>query len=139
MASNTRDVLSGLLGKAKDLAESSGVMDVYEKGARRAKSFGNATRLTMDLGNERRELMKLYAKIGSLYVEARESGVSADLSIDPLLEKLRGLRGSIAAKEAEINAYKASFGGAQEASPPPTDDLADFEAVVNRTEDEGKI
>ena len=138
MASTPRETLSGFLEKAKGFAESTGVVDACEKGAHRARSFGNAAKLTMDLGNDRRELQMLYEKIGRLYVEAIESEIAPELSIDPLLEKLSRLRNSIAEKESELERYRDFLGRGRSDIPTAADNLADFEAIVNETESDGK-
>lgn len=126
-----KDVIGKLWGQAKDFAESAGVKDVYEKGAQRAKSFSSATKLTLALNQDHRELERVFAEIGRLYYEqGRPEGFFA-----PLFEQVALLESSIQAKEAEIEAYKASFG---QQTATPTDEIADFESIVSQTEHDGK-
>ena len=151
--SDYKDFVGGILNKAKDLAGSeavgtavekvrdaavnTGIADVIEKGTQRAKSFGSATRNTLDLNRDHRELERVYAEIGKLCYE--QSQGSAEGFFVPLFEQVRSLQESIAAKEAEIEAYRASF----ETAPAPAAEngldskIDDFESIVNQTETDG--
>ena len=63
------DAVTGAVERVKDVAASTGVLEVYEKGAQRAKSFGSATKITLDLNRDHKELERVFAEIGKLYYE----------------------------------------------------------------------
>ena len=138
-----KDLVGGILNRARDAAQDAGITGVIEKGAQRAKSFGNATKLTLDLGRDHRELERVFAESGKLcYEQASGLGEGA---FAPLFAQATALREAIAVKEAEIEAYKA---GAQQADPAAAAAAAeaekaldgridDFEAIVNQTENDG--
>ncbi len=136
MAQDYKDILnntvSRLWAQAKDFAETSGVKDIYEKGADRARNFGSATRLTVELNRDHAELQRIYAEIGKLYVEqtAEPSGFFL-----PLFQQLEEQKRLIASKEAEIETYKASF---EQHAETPDAEIMDFENIVNQTEDDGR-
>ena len=134
-----KDLVGNILNKAKDAAQSAGLSGVIEKGTQRAKSFGNATKLTLDLNRDHKELERVFAEIGKLYYE-QTAGV-ADGFFAPLFEQVMTLRESIAAREAEIEAYKASFEPADPAAAEAAQELDgridDFESIVNQTETDG--
>ena len=127
-----KDLVGGILNRARDAAQDAGITGVIEKGAQRAKSFGNATKLTLDLGRDHRELERVFAEIGKLcYEQASGLGEGA---FAPLFAQATALREAIAAKEAEIEAYKA---GSQQAEKTLDGRIDDFEAIVNQTENDG--
>ena len=132
------DAVTGAVERVKDAAASTGVLEVYEKGAQRAKSFGNATKITLDLNRDHKELERVFAEIGKLYYEQAKD--APDGFFVPLFQQAEILRDAIAAKEAEVEAYKASFekSGDDDRTDEKLDDsIADFEAIVNRTETDG--
>ena len=58
----------------------------------------------------------------------------------PLFQQVEALYNAICAKEADVEAYKASFeksGEAARSDERLDDSIADFEAIVNRTETDG--
>ena len=133
------DAVADAVGKVKNAAAATGVLDVYQKGAQRAKSFGNATKTTLDLNRDHKELERVFCEIGKLCYE--QSKESPEGFFVPLFQQVEALRASIAAKEAEVEAYKASFDSAPQAQAKADaslrSDISDFEAVVNRTETDG--
>ena len=139
--SDYMDFVGGLLNKAKDMASGTGITEVLEKGTQRAKNFGSATKTTLDLSRDHRELERVFAEIGKLYYE--QAAAAPDGFFVPLFEQVAMLRESIAAKQAEIDAYKASFdsSAAQNTESMPPQDLdgriGDFESVVAQTENDG--
>jgi len=134
----TSDAVTGAVERVKDAAASTGVLEVYEKGAQRAKSFGSATKTTLDLNRDHRELERVFTEIGKLYYEQAKDAPEGFFA--PLFQQVETLRDAIAAKEAEVKAYRASFEKSGEAA--RTDEsldnnIADFEAIVNQTETDG--
>ena len=131
------EAVGGAVEKVKDAAVSTGIAGVLEKGTQRAKSFGSATRNTLDLNRDHKELERVFAEIGKLYYEQTRG--LADGFFMPLFEQVGALQEAIAAKEAEIEAYRASFeSGAAPAGNSELDSrIDDFESVVNQTETDG--
>ena len=132
------DAVTGAVERVKDAAANTGVLEVYEKGAQRAKSFGNATKTTLDLNRDRKELDRVFAEIGKLYYEQAKD--APDGFFVPLFQQVEALYSAICAKEADVEAYKASFEKSSEAACSDErldDSIADFEAIVNRTETDG--
>lgn len=135
------EAVSGVVERVKDAAQNSGISDVFEKGSQRARSFGNATKLTMDLNRDYKELERVFCEIGKLCYQ--QSSTAPEGFFVPLFEQVEALRSTIAAKEAEIEAYKASFDapGSGGSTAPGDADLDtridDFESIVNQTETDG--
>ena len=133
------DTVAGAVGKVKDAAAGTGIPDVIEKGAQRARSFGSATKLTLDLNRDHKELERVFAEIGKLYYE--QTNGAADGFFVPLFEQVETLRQAIAEKEAEIEAYKASFDsaehGSRDAEASLDEQIDAFESIVNQTENDG--
>ena len=131
------DAVTGAVERVKDAAANTSVLEVYEKGAQRAKSFGSATKTTLDLNRDHKELERIFAEIGKLYYEQAKDAPEGFFA--PLFLQVETLHDAIAAKEAEVEAYKTSFGTAGESKRDDAldDNIADFEAIVNRTETDG--
>ena len=135
------EAVNGMVERVKEAAQSTGIVDVFEKGSQRARSFGSATRLTVDLNRDYKELERVFSEIGKLYYEQTSS--SPEGFFAPLFEQVEAIRTSIAAKEAEIEAYKSSFETQQAAAGTAPDEadlntrIDDFESIVDRTENDG--
>ena len=134
------EAVNGMVERVKEAAQSTGIVDVFEKGSQRARSFGSATRLTLDLNRDYKELERVFSEIGKLYYEQTSS--SPEGFFAPLFEQVEAIRTSIAAKEAEIEAYKASFNSLDSGSTAPTEAdldtrIDDFESIVDQTETDG--
>ena len=131
--------VAGAVGRVKEAAAGVGVLEVYQKGAERAKSFGAATKTTLDLNRDHKELERVFAEIGRLYYEQAKEAPEGFFA--PLFQQVETLHTAIASKEEEIEAYKASFeGGASSdarAEAALRDDILDFEAIVSQTETDG--
>lgn len=134
------EAVSGMVERVKGAAQSTGISEVFEKGSQRARSFGNATKLTMDLNRDYKELERVFCEIGKLFYQ--RSASSPEGFFAPLFEQVEALRTSIAAKEAEIEAYKASFNTPDPGSTAPAEAdldtrIDDFESIVDQTETDG--
>ena len=134
------EAVNGMVERVKEAAQSTGIVDVFEKGSQRARSFGSATRLTLDLNRDYKELERVFSEIGKLYYEQTSS--SPEGFFAPLFEQVEAIRTSIAAKEAEIEAYKASFETPATGSTAPAEAdlntrIDDFESIVDQTESDG--
>ena len=134
-----KELLGSLVNKAKDVMDSSGVAEVYQKGASRTRAYSRIARLTLDMNGQAEELRKVYTEIGKLYFEqAREEpqGFFA-----PLFAQAGKLLDELKTKETELEELKA---GLREDKPEKdieveiTEDIQDFVAVVTATETEGK-
>ena len=132
------DAVTDAVERVKDAAVNTGVLEVYEKGAQRAKAFGSATKTTLDLSRERKELERVFTEIGKLYYDQAKDAPEGFFA--PLFQQVETLRDTITAKEAEVEAYKASFEKAGESvciDDSLDNSIADFEAIVNQTENDG--
>ena len=134
-----KELFGSLVNKAKDVMESTGVTEVYQKGASRTKAYSRIARLTLDTNSQADELRKVYTEIGRLYFEqARENpeGVFA-----PLFAQAGKLMEELKAKEAELEELKSSLRPEDEEKDIEveiTQDIDDFDQVVSATEAEGK-
>lgn len=134
-----KELFGSLVNKAKDVMESTGVTEVYQKGASRTKAYGRIARLTLDTNSQAEELRKVYTEIGRLYFEqARENpeGVFA-----PLFAQAGKLMNELKAKEDELEELKRSLGAEAEEKDIEveiTQDIDEFDQVVSATEAEGK-
>ena len=128
-----KDLFGKLAGKVKDVAETSGVKDVYAQGASRAKAFGQLARLTVELNREQEELKRLYAEIGRLYYEQARS--APDGVFVPLFEQADRVTDRIRDSRAKIDALKESSGltGQDDIDV----EIGDFDDVVSATEADG--
>ena len=134
-----KELFGSLVNKAKDVMDSSGVTEVYQKGASRTKAYGRIARLTLDTNSQADELRKVYTEIGKLYFEqAREEPQGF---FTPLFAQAGKLLDELKTKETELEELKA---GLREDKPEKdieveiTEDIQDFDAVVTATETEGK-
>ncbi len=134
-----KELFGSLVNKAKDVMESTGVTEVYQKGASRTKAYSRIARLTLDTNSQADELRKVYTEIGRLYFEqARENpeGVFA-----PLFAQAGKLMDELKAKEAELDELKSGLRDEAEEKDIEveiTQDIDDFDQIVNATEAEGK-
>ena len=131
--SNYLDTINSLVGRARELAGSGAVRDVYEKGVSRTKSYARMAKLALSIKEDSDALQKLYAEIGRLFVE--QNPIAPDGAYTDLFARAQGLRGLIEQKRREMDDLKADVG---------TDggdievEIGSFEDIVNATEDEGK-
>ncbi len=134
-----KELFGSLVNKAKDVMDSTGVTEVYQKGASRTKAYSRIARLTLDTNSQADELRKVYTEIGRLYFEqARENpeGVFA-----PLFAQAGKLMDELKAKEAELEELKSGLRDEAEEKDIEveiTQDIDDFDQIVNATEAEGK-
>ena len=134
-----KELFGSLVNKAKDVMESTGVTEVYQKGASRTKAYSRIARLTLDTNSQAEELRKVYTEIGRLnFEQARENpeGVFA-----PLFAQAGKLLDELKAKEEELEELKRSLGAEVEEKDIEveiTQDIDEFDQVVSATEAEGK-
>ena len=136
---NYRDIINGTLntlaGKVKDVADSTGVRGIYDRGVNRAQSYARVARLSLAINGESEELKKVYTEIGKLYFEQERSdpqGIYAALfrQAEEITARLKEKKDELDAMKAEYEAEKAAEGIEVE--------IGDFEDIVSATEDEGK-
>ena len=134
-----KELFGSLVNKAKDVMESTGVTEVYQRGASRTKAYSRIARMTLDTNSQAEELRKVYTEIGRLYFEqARENpeGVFA-----PLFAQAGKLMDELKAKEDELEELKRSLVAEAEEKDIEveiTQDIDEFDQVVSATEAEGK-
>ena len=128
-----KELFGKLASKVKDVAETSGVMDVYVQGASRAKAFGQLTKLTIELNREQEELRDIYTEIGRLYYEQAKAAPQGVFV--PLFERADRVTGGIRECRAKINEIKESsgFSGQDDIDV----EIGDFDDVVSATEADG--
>ncbi len=139
-----KDIIAGtinsIVGKVKEVAESSAVRDIYENGASRAKSYGRIAKLALELNGENEELKRVYTEIGRLYYEQAKDAPEGFFA--PLFAQAEEICGRIAAKEDEINSLKADVAAATGCDEADIDveigEFDDFDNIVDATEDDGK-
>ena len=134
-----KEFFGSLVNKAKGAVESSGIADVYQKGAGRAKTYSRIARLTLDLNSQAEELRKVYTEIGKLYFEQAKDKPEGFFA--PLFAQAGSLLQELQSKETELAALKDSL-KAEEAEKDIeveiTEETEDFAAVVDATEAAGK-
>jgi len=132
--SDYKSILKGTLNtiteKAKDLAESGTVREIYDKGASKAKSLGNIAKLTLEYNGAGEDLRKAYMEIGRLYYEENCNAPQGFFA--PLFEKVKEIGDRMSVIDKELDALKDELKASGEATE------ADFESVVSDTEDEAK-
>jgi hypothetical protein len=125
-----KGTLSSITEKARDLAESGTVREVYDKGASRAKTLSRIAKLTLEYNGAGEDLKKAYMEIGRLYYEENCNAPQGFFA--PLFEKIKEIGGRMDVMEKELDALKAELKDSGE------DAGADFESVVSDDEDKGK-
>ena len=134
-----KELFGSLVNKAKDVMESTGVTEVYQKGASRTKAYSRIARLTLDTNSQADELRKVYTEIGRLYFEqARENPQGVFV---PLFAQAGRLMDELKARETELEALKSGLRDEAEEKDIEveiTQDIDDFDQIVNATEAEGK-
>lgn len=132
-----KDILSGTFGKladkVKDVADSSGVLDVYAQGANRARAFGQFTKLTLELNSEHEELKRVYTEIGRLYFEQAKDAPEGVFC--PLFEQADRITGHIREKRAKLDELKENYGVSEKNDIDV--EIGDFDDVVSATEADG--
>ena len=128
-----KDLLGKLADKVKDVAETSGVMDVYAQGASRAKAFAQLTKLTVELNREHEELKRIYTEIGRLYYEQAKD--TPERFFVPLFEQAKRVTENIREQRTKIDELKTSYG--LSAQDDISVEIGDFDDVVSATEADG--
>ena len=131
------DATRDIAGKAADATK--GIAGVA---AEKAKAGGRIAKLTMDIAREKEDMKKTYLEIGKLYYEQAKDApegyfaplfAQADVLAQGILEKeneVQSLKDAIEAARAEKKAAGAA--GAE-----LDVDIADFEEIVDATENDG--
>ena len=134
-----KELFGSLVNKAKDVMDSTGVTEVYQKGASRTKAYSRIARLTLDTNSQAEELRKVYTEIGRLYFEqARENPQGVFV---PLFAQAGRLMDDLKARETELEALKSGLRDEAEEKDIEveiTQGIDDFDQIVNATEAEGK-
>ena len=134
-----KELLGSLVNKAKGVMDSSGVTEVYQKGASRTRAYSRIARLTLELNGQADELRKVYTEIGKLYFEQERENPQGVFA--PLFSQAGKLLEDLKNKEAELASLKEGLKEAAEEKDIEveiTEDIQDFDQVVNATENEGK-
>ena len=134
------DTVTGLVDKVKSAAEESGVARVYEDGASRTKAYARIAKLTLAVNSAHEELNRVYAEIGKLYYEQAKDAPEGYFA--PLFAQADVLAQGILEKENEVQSLKdaieaARTARADKAAAELDVDIADFEQIVDATENDG--
>ena len=134
------DAVTGLVDKVKSAAEESGVAKVYEDGASRTKAYARIAKLTLAVNSAHEELNRVYAEIGKLYYEQAKDAPEGYFA--PLFAQADVLAQGILEKENEVQSLKdaieaARIARADKAAAELGVDIADFEQIVDATENDG--
>ena len=123
-----KDFLNGIVGKVKEVTESSNVKEIVNKGADKAKSVARTAKLNLEINGEKEKLSKVYAELGKLFLEQNEAAPA--LIYEPFFRQVKEILAAIEGKEAEIRALREQDGAA-------APEAESFEKVVDATETEG--
>ena len=134
-----KELFGSLVNKAKDVMESTGVTEVYQKGASRTKAYSRIARLTLDTNSQAEELRKVYTEIGKLYFEQakdKPEGFFAPLfaQAGKLLDGAEGQGGGAGGAEGACGTEAEE----KDIEVEITQEEPDFDAVVDATENAGK-
>ena len=121
--------LNSLGEKAKDLAESGTVREIYDKGTGKAKALSRITKLTLELNGSSEDLKKAYMEIGKLYYE--ENCNAPQGFFTPLFEKVKEISGRMDVIDKELSALKEELKADE-------GEGEDFDDVVSKSEDDAK-
>ena len=141
--------LKNLAEKVKDVADNTGVSEVYAKGIERTKNYGTMAKLSIAINSDTEELKRVYQEIGRLYYEDAKAAPEGFYA--SLFAQVEALNAGIAEKRRDIDAIKAELDSSSqrdidvEISELPDGAAAkseaaannEFEAVVNSTESDG--
>ena len=130
------EFLGALVNKARDAVESSGVKEVYQQGADRAKAYSRIARLTLSMNSQADELKKVYTEIGKLYFEQNRE--TPEGVFVPLFAQAEALMNDVKAKDQEVRELKDALSTEKDIEVEISEEIDDFDAVVDATENEGK-
>ena len=143
-----KNIINGIFGKVKEAADKADVkgtvnevkdtvMDIYEQGSSKVRSYSAIAKLSLELTGDKSELNKLYTEIGRLYFEET---AEPDDFFAPLFEQAREIYERIAEKEALIGLLKDEDCDGEEAEHCSDAEIevevCEFEEVVEATEAE---
>lgn len=139
-----KDIITGtinsLISKAKDVAQNSTVRDLYDTGLNRAKTYGQAAKMVLEVNGETEELKKVYTEIGKLYYEQNKDNPEGYFV--PLFEHVQRLTDSIFEKEEAVrsirNRVSDEYGDDEEYDEDIDVEIGEFDDIVSADEDENK-
>ena len=131
-----KELLGSLVNKAKGVMDSTGVTEVYQKGASRTRAYSRIARLTLDLNGQADELRKVYTEIGKLCFEQERENPQGVFA--PLFAQAEKILGDLKSKEEELASLKEGLKEEKDIEVEITEEIQDFDQVVNATENEGK-
>ena len=123
-----------IMGKVVEGVKGSSVYDVYEKGAGRAKDYGHAVKLTLEMNGETEELKRVYNEIGKLYYQENKDNPQGVYA--PLFARADELIASILDKDEQVKTMKDNFDREYEGEDIDVE-IYNFEDIVDATEDDG--
>lgn len=134
-----KELFGSLLGKAREVMDSAGVTQVYQKGAERTKVYARMARLSRESNSRAEELRRVFLEIGKLYFEQERNDPKGVFA--PLFAQAALLQDQLRSSETELAALKDSLrdaGEEQDIEVEITEEEPDFDAVVDATANAGK-
>ena len=134
-----KELFGSLLGRAKEMVETTGVRGVYQQGASRAKSYGRIAKLTLERNSQAEELRKVFTEIGKLYFD--QTRLTPEGFFTPLFAQAESLIAGMEEKESEIAQIRETLAEAaaeKDIEVELTQEPEDFDSVVDATEAAGK-
>ena len=123
-----------IVNKVVDGVKSSAVYDVYEKGAERARDYGHAVKLTLQMNGDTEELKRVYAEIGKLYYQENKDNPQGVYA--PLFAHADELIKSILDKDEEVKSMKDSLAAEYDGEDIDVE-IYNFEDIVDATGEDG--
>ena len=121
-----KGTLKALGNKAKQVAESNAVKDVYDRSTTTAKCYANIAKLTVLINGELEDQQKVFNEIGRLYYELNRENPAEDFQelfdkVSEMDEKIESMRQELSDAKAAVEASRAN-GGAEPTTEAKSDD-----------------
>lgn len=124
-----KGTLRALGNKAKQVAESNAVKDVYDRSTTTAKCYANIAKLTVLINGELEDQQKVFNEIGRLYYELNRENPAEDFQelfdkVSEMDEKIESMRQELSDAKAAVEAARSNSGNAEPAAEAKADDVS---------------
>lgn len=108
-----KGTLKALGNKAKQVAESNAVKDVYDRSTTTAKCYANIAKLTVLINGELEDQQKVFNEIGRLYYELNRENPTEDFQelfdkVGEMDEKIESMRQELSDAKAAVEASRSN-------------------------------
>ena len=108
-----KGTLKALGNKAKQVAESNAVKDVYDRSTTTAKCYANIAKLTVLINGELEDQQKVFNEIGRLYYELNRENPAEDFQelfdkVSEMDEKIESMRQELSDAKAAVEASRSN-------------------------------